>query len=152
VNRSAAAALIFLFTAFLLPRAEPQKSPPPAAFDEPAASRLLMQLSQALEAHSQNQFLAVFDLARMKDGPAFRQQIGSFFSHTESFRVHLNLLEVKTENEQATVAADAEMEGQPMNRGPAWRRNERLNFVAVASAAGKWKFVEVQPRSFFGLP
>ena len=145
-------AMVLIFVALLLPGlAVPQSAPPQKTFDEAAASRLLMQLSQALEAHIQKQFLAAFDLEKMKDGPLFRQQIGSFFSHTESFRIHMNLAEVGEQGDQATVVVDAELEGQPSNGGPAWRRNQQLNFI-VAGAAGNWKFVEVQPRTFFALP
>ena len=65
----------------------PQKQPPQSAFDAQTASRLLMQLSEALQGHSQKQFLGLFDLDRMKDGPLFKQQINSFFAQTESIRV-----------------------------------------------------------------
>ena len=56
-----------------------QKPPQQNAFDDRTASRLLSQLSEALQGHSQKQFLALFDFARMKDGTLFRQQIESFF-------------------------------------------------------------------------
>ena len=143
---------ILLLSAALLPAQTPaQKAPPRNAFDERAASHLLMQLSEALQGHSQNQFLALFDLAKMKNGPIFKQQVGVFFSQTESIRVHLNLVEVSVDGDKATAAVDAEMELEPRNGGPAARRNERLNFVA-AGAGGNWKFVDLQPRGFFSLP
>jgi len=143
---------ILLLSTVLLPAQAPaQKAPPRNAFDERAASRLLMQLSEALQGHSQNQFLSLFDLDKMKNGPIFKQQVAVFFSQTESIRVHLNLVEVAMEGERATAAVDAEMEVEPRNGGPAERRNERLNFV-VAGAGGNWKFVDVQPRGFFSLP
>jgi hypothetical protein len=151
VHRFAFVFMFVLSVLLLLCRAAPQNAPPQKAFDDAAASRLLMQLSQALEAHIQRQFLAAFELEKMKEGAIFRQQINAFFSHTESFRVHMNLAEVGAQGEQATVVVDAELEGQPSNGGPAWRRNQQLNFV-VAGAAGNWKFIEVQPRSFFSLP
>jgi hypothetical protein len=143
---------MLVFSMLLLSHgAAPQKAPPQKVFDEAAASRLLMQLSQALEAHIQKQFLGAFDLEKMKEGAIFRQQISAFFSHTESFRVHMNLAEVEVQGEQATVVVEAELEGQPSNGSAAWHRNQQLNFV-VAGAAGNWKFIEVQPRSFFSLP
>ena len=152
VRSRAPAILVLLLSAALLPaQGGPPQAPPPNAFDDRAASRLLMRLSEALHGHSQKQFLAVFDLARMKNGPLFQQQIASFFSGTESIRVHLNLVEVTAEGERAAVAVDAEMELQPGNGGPASRRNERLNFVAAGSG-GSWKFVDLQPRGFFSLP
>jgi hypothetical protein len=49
------------------------------------------------------------------------------------------------------MAVEAEMEAEPSNGGPVARRNERLNFVA-ANSGGSWKFVDLQPRSFFSLP
>ena len=134
------------------PKAGVQKTPPPPiVFNENAASRMLIQLSESLQGHSQNQFLALFDLAKMKNGPSFKQQIGLFFSQTESIRVHLNLVEVAVEGKRATATVDAEMDVEPRNGGPAARRNERLNFVA-ASASGEWKFIDLQPRGFFSLP
>ena len=150
--RRRAIVLMLAFSALLLPRgAAPQNAPAQKAFDEAAASRLVMQLSEGLEAHIQKQFLGAFDLDKMKEGAVFRQQINSFFIHTESFRVHLNLAQVAAQGEQATMVVDAELEGQPSNGQPAWRRNQQLNFV-VAATAGRWKFVEVQPRTFFSLP
>jgi hypothetical protein len=128
-----------------------QQQPNPDAFDTQTASRLLLQLSEALQGHSQKQFLALFDLAKMKEGPLFKQQIDSFFAQTESIRVHLNLVDTSVEGDKATVAVDAEMEAQPSNGGAPARRNERLNF-AVARVGDSWKFVDVQPRSFFSLP
>jgi hypothetical protein len=129
----------------------PQQQPNPDAFDTQTASRLLLQLSEALQGHSQKQFLALFDLAKMKEGPLFKQQINSFFAQTESIRVHLNLVDTSVEADKTTVAVDAEMEAQPSNGGAPARRNERLNF-AVARVGDSWKFVDVQPRSFFSLP
>jgi hypothetical protein len=131
--------------------AAPHQQPTPVAFDAQTASRLLMQLSEALQGHSQKQFLGLFDLDRMKDGPLFRQQINSFFGQTDSIRVHLNLVDTSLDGDKANLAVDAEMEAAPSNGGAPERRNERLNFV-VARVGDSWKFVDVQPRSFFSLP
>jgi hypothetical protein len=127
------------------------KQTPPSPFDAQTASRLLLQLSEALQGHSQKQFLALFDLSRMKDGALFRQQINSFFAQTESIRAHLNLSDSYMDGEKASIAVDAEMEAEPSNGGAPSRRNERLNFV-VTNAGGSWKFADLQPRSFFSLP
>ena len=123
----------------------------PAAFDQQSASRLLLQLSESLQGHSQKQFFALFDLARMKDGQLFKQQATSFFNQTESIRVHLNLVDTAVDGDKASIAVDAEMEAEPRNGGPIARRNERLNFV-VANTGNSWKFIDVQSRSFFSLP
>jgi hypothetical protein len=129
----------------------PQQQPTPSAFDEQTASRLLLQLSEALQGHSQKQFLGLFDLAKMKDGTLFKQQINSFFAQTESIRVHLNLADTSVDGDKANIAVDAEMEAEPSNGGALWRRDERLNFI-VAKVGNSWKFIDVQPRSFFSLP
>jgi hypothetical protein len=152
VRSCAQIVLLVVLSAALSPaQAAAQKDPPQSAFDERAASRLLLQLNEALQGHSQKQFLALFDLAKMKDGTLFKQQIASFFSQTESIRAHLNLAETGVAGDKATLAVDAEIEVEPRNGSPASRRNERLNFVAV-NAGGSWKFVDVQPRFFFSLP
>ena len=128
----------------------PQQQPTPATFDAQAASRMLLQLSEALQAHSQNQFLALFDLDAMKEGALFKQQINSFFGQADSIRVHLNLVDTSVHGDKAGLAVDAEIEAQPRDGGAPTRRNERLNF-AVARSGNKWKFIDVQPRSFFSL-
>ena len=129
----------------------PQQQPSPSAFDAQVASRMLLQLSEALQGHSQKQFLGLYDLDRMKDGPLFKQQINSFFGQTDSIRTHLNLVDTSLDGDKANLAVDAEMEAQPSNGGAPARRNERLTFT-VAKVGDKWKFVELQPRSFFSLP
>jgi hypothetical protein len=140
-----------LFCAILPAQVVPQQQPTPSPFDEQTASRLLLQLSEALQGHSQKQCLALFDLDRMKDGALFKQQINSFFAQTESIRVHLNLVDTSVDDDKANIAVEAEMEAEPGNGGAPSRRNEQLNFV-VANSGGRWKFVDVQPRSFFSLP
>jgi hypothetical protein len=152
VRSRARLTLVALFFCAVLPaQTAPQPQPAPGAFDDQAASRLLLQLSEALQGHSQKQFLALFDLDRMNDGAVFKQQINSFFAQTDSIRVHLNLVDSSVEGDQANVAVDAEMEAQPSNGAPPSRRNERLNFT-VAKAGNTWKIIDVQPRSFFSLP
>ena len=150
--RSCAAAIFvaMLFCAVLPAQNAPQKQPTPTAFDEQAASRMLLRLSEALQGHSQKQFLALFDLDRMKDGALFKQQINSFFGQADSIRVHMNLVDTSFEGDKETLAVDAQMEAEPGAGGAITRRNERLTF-AVIPAGNKWKFVEVQPRSFFSL-
>lgn len=144
-------AFAIFFCAASTTQTAPPKQPPPAAFDAQTASRMLLQLSEALQGHSQKQFLALFDLSRMKDGALFRQQINSFFAQTESIRAHLNLSDTSIDGEKANIAVDAEMEAEPSNGGAVSRRNDRLNFV-VAASGNNWKFVDLQPRSFFSLP
>jgi hypothetical protein len=126
--------------------------PPPAQapFTEKTASDMLLQLSEALQSHIEKKMLALFDLSHMKDGGLFRQQVNLLFTQTDSIRVHLNLVETAVENQRATLTIDAEMDLQ-LQDGPPARRNDRLTLV-VANAGGSWKFVDVQPRSFFSLP
>lgn len=131
--------------------APPKQPPQQSVFDAQTASRMLLQLSEALQGQSQKKFLALFDLPRMKDSALFKQQIASFFSQTIAIRVHLNLGETAVEGDRATIAVEAEMEAEPANGGPIARRNDRLNFT-VANTGGTWKFVDLQPRSFFSLP
>jgi hypothetical protein len=154
VNVRSCATSIFialLFGAIVQAQNAPQSQPTPGAFDSQAASRLLLQLSEALQGHSLKQFLGLFNLDRMKDGPLFKQQVNSFFGQTDSIRVHLNLVDTSNDGDKAQLTVDAQMEAAPSNGGAAERRNERLNFV-VASQGNRWKFIDVQPRSFFSLP
>ncbi len=150
--RSCAMAFLIalLFCAALPAQDAPQKQRAPSAFDVQAGSRLLAELSESLQGQSQKHFLELFDLSRMKNGALFRQQVSSFFSKTISIRVHMNLLDTSVEGDKATLAVDAEMEAEPGAGGAITRRNGQLTF-AVARVGDKWKFIEVQPRSFFSL-
>ncbi len=150
-SRAKAILIALLLCVALRAQDASHQQPTPAAFDQQTGSRLLLQLSESLQGHSQKQFLALFDLARMKDGPLFKQQISSFFTQTESIRVHLNLVDTSVDGDKANIAVDAEMEAEPRNGGAVSRRNEQLNFV-VANAGNSWKFIDVQSRSFFSLP
>lgn len=146
-------AMLTLITLLVCATLAAQTAPPqptPSTFDAQAASRMLLQLSEALEAHSQNRFLALFDLDTMKEGALFKQQINSFFGQADSIRVHLNLVDTSVDGEKAGLVVDAEMEAQPRDGGAPTRRNEQLNFV-VARVRDRWKFADVQPRSFFSL-
>jgi hypothetical protein len=140
-----------VYCAILPAQVAPQEQPTPSAFDTQTASRLLLQLSEALQGHSQKQFLALFNLDKMKEGTLFKQQINSFFAQTESIRVDLNLADTSLDGDKANIAVDAEMEAQPSNGGVPSRRKDRLNFV-IANMGNSWKVVDVQPRSFFSLP
>lgn len=135
--------------------AQTGSAPPQNAFDEKAASQMLLQMSEALEGHSQKQFLALFDLQKMKDGELFKDQVASFYAQTESIRIHMNLAELTANGAQATFSVEAEMETEPTNSGPMSRRNERITFTVTSFTASNnhnWKIIEVQPRSFFSLP
>ena len=143
------ALLLFAWAAAIHAQSAPQ--PPSDAFTDRAASTLLRQLSASLQGHSEKQFLALFDLTKMKSGPLFKQQIDSFFLQTESISVHMNLMETSTEVGGEAMAVEAEMEVQPSNGGAVWRRNERLVLTAVRSGKN-WKLNDVRPRSFFYLP
>ena len=149
-SRPTAILVVLLFCMTLRAQDAPQKQPTPAAFDAQAASRLLLQLSESLQGQSQKHFLDLFDLSRMKDASLFRQQVSSFFSKTISIRVHMNLVDTSFEGDKATLAVDAQMEAEPSAGGAITRKNDRLN-LAVVKAGDRWKFVDVQPRSFFSL-
>src|SRR5947207_9050015 len=115
------------------------------AFSDAIASRLLSTVREGLEAHMSRKMLGAFDLAKMSGGSAFRDQITVFFNQYESIRVHFKLQEV-TGN---VAVVDAEMEMNPgSDIGAAQHKHLQLRFT-VAGTAGGWKFVDVNPRSFF---
>lgn len=142
--------LAVFFLSMLLSAQAPARKPPTATFDDQAASQLLLKLSEALQGHSQKQFLALFDLNQMKNGAIFRQQISSFYAQTDSIRIHMNLAEMNADEKSIAFSVDAEMEAEPGNGGPAAHQNERVTFTVINSNG--WKLIDVQPRGFFSLP
>lgn len=125
--------------------------PGQVAFNDSVASGLLSQITEGFESRNQNKVLDAFDLAAMPDGQLFRQQIVSFFAHTESVRIHVNLVQTSAEGGKGAAEADVEMEAAPRdsNTLPV-HKQERLSFTAESTPAG-WKFTDVQPRLFFSL-
>jgi hypothetical protein len=118
------------------------------AFSAHDASTLLNQMNDALVNRAAGKFLAVFDLSRMANGQLFKQQITSFIAHTDSIRMHFNLTSAGMNGSQGEATVDAEMEADTGNGGVPLHKKATLQFLAVQSASG-WKFIEVQPRSFF---
>ena len=124
-------------------------NPEPSAFTDRIAAQLLDQIAAGLVSHNQKKMLSIFDLAKMTDGPLFKQQITSFFSQTGAIRVHFNLLQVATEGAQGTVTVNVEMEALPLEGNDLpLRKNAQLRLVAENSGGG-WKLTDVQPRTFF---
>jgi hypothetical protein len=132
-------------------QAQTSPTPKPAEFTDGAASDLLNQIASGFTSRNQKKVLAVFDLAAMADGERFRQQIISFFSHTESVRIHFNLVKTSGEEGKGTAEVQVEMEAAPRDDNtPTVHKQERLRFTAASTSAG-WKFTDVEPRAFFSL-
>lgn len=131
-----------------------QNKPSPQAdnsFSPHIASQLLSQVREGVEGRSQKKMFAAFALNKMENGPLFKQQIAGLFNRTETIRVHLNLVEASaTAETQASVQVDAEMEADPRDNSLPVHRRARVTFTVEKTAVG-WKFVDVQPRSFFSL-
>jgi hypothetical protein len=120
-----------------------------SSFSDREASQLLSRIADALAAHNPRRMLAVFDTEKMIGGPAFRQQITSFFSQTTTIRAHFNLVQVGPEAGRSFVAVDAEIEADPLDdRLPAVHKQAQLRFL-VEGSGNLWKITDVQPRAFF---
>ena len=114
-------------------------------FSETIASKMLSEVTEGLQAHLPRKMLGVFDLNRMNRGAIFKEQVTAFFNQYDSIRVHFKLVEVKDN----TVTVNAEMEESAPNAiTPPQHKSIQLRFNAEKTPSG-WKFVDVQPRSFF---
>lgn len=125
-----------------------QTSQGQSAFSARDASALLNQMNDALVNRSAGKFLAVFDLGRMQNSQLFKQQITSFISHTDSIRMHFNITSAAMNGNQAAATVDVQMEADTGNGGEPLHKEATLSFVATKAASG-WKFIDLQPRSFF---
>ncbi len=123
--------------------------PEEIGFDDRVAAQLMHQIGDALVARNPKKMLDAFDVAKMTDGPLFRQQINSFFGQTGTIRVHFNLVEATMEDGKGVAKVDAEMEANLRDDSlTPVRKQAQLRFVAEKSAGG-WKWTDVEPRSFF---
>lgn len=112
------------------------------------ASGLLQRMNDALVDRQAAKFLSAFDLTKMRNGPLFKQQITSFISHSDSIRMHFNLTQVTMSGAQGAATADAELEADMGNGSAPLYKRASLRLVAEKTGAA-WKFVDVQPLSFF---
>lgn len=123
----------------------PQNQEPSSSFTESAAAKLLSQLAEGLQGHSSKKMLDAFDLTRMDGGPAFKEQITAFFNQYETIRVHFKLVDVK----DGMAVVNAELDGTPRDAiTPPEHKRIQLTFTA-GNGSGAWKFIDVQPRTFF---
>lgn len=131
-------------------QASPNSPPAQNSFTKTDASALLNQMKQGLIARQAKTFLASFDLGQMSDGQLFRQQVQSFIAHTDSIRIHFNITKADMEGDKGVASADVEMEADTASSTLPLYKQATLNFTAAREASG-WKFIEVQPRTFFSL-
>jgi hypothetical protein len=126
-----------------------QNQSEPSEFNDRIAAVLVGQIKESLQGHSQKKMLAAFDLAKMKDGARFKQQVNSFFEQTGTIRVHLNLQQALVEGSEGVAVLDAEMEAEPLDGNAlSLHKHLQLRLIAEPGASG-WKITDVRPRSFF---
>src|SRR5262249_21800945 len=114
-------------------------------FTESKASKLLNQVAEGLQGHSAKKMLGAFDLSRMNGGAVFKDQITAFFNQYDTIRVHFKQLQVNDN----TAIVNAEMDQSPRSAiNPPQHKSMELRFTAEKDGNG-WKFVDVQPRTFF---
>src|SRR6202165_71011 len=108
-----------------------QQKDAPAAFTDQIATRLLDQIKEGLEAHMAKKALDSFDISRMTEGPAFRNQITAFVSQYETIRIHFNLLETSATGAEGIMLVDMEMEeNKPNDVSAPVHKHPQLRFVA----------------------
>ncbi len=121
------------------------------SFSDGTAHALLDQVASGLVAHNRNRMLGAFDLDKMTDGPLFKQQVTSLFSQTATIRVHFNQIQTSVEEGRGLTTVEVEMEAERSDdRLPTLYKQAQLHLVAE-NTSGKWKFTDVQPRTFFSI-
>ncbi len=130
------------------PKAAPEQ-PDAETFSDAVAGEALNQVRDGLEAHSQTLMLAAFDREKMQGYRAFEDQITAYFERYEGFRVRYRILQTMLEGARGIALVEFEVEQTPRgDNSPPQRRSAQLRFE-LERAGKSWKFVEVQPRSFF---
>ena len=145
-----AAALVWILCAGFASPAQ-QSGSQQDSFSDRTAHALLEQIASGLVAQNRNRMLGAFDLDKMTDGPLFKQQVTSLFSQTVNIRVHFDQIQTSVEEGKGMTTVEFELEaGRIDDRLPPFYKQAQLHFVAE-NTAGKWKFTDVQPRTFFSI-
>jgi len=127
----------------------PAESPQPRELAEEDALRVLGHVSDALESHNLQAFLASFDADKMRDYPVFRDQVNAFFQQYESFQVSYKITEVAMENQNGVALTDFTLDARPTGGDlPDVRRTVSLRLV-LSWNGQEWKIADLSPRELF---
>jgi hypothetical protein len=126
-----------------------QPAAPDSEFTTAAANAALDHIQQGLDTHDADLLLSAFDPGGMQDYAGFRDQVRSFFVKYGSFRAFYSIAELRAQNGRGIVLADFYLEAVPAsdNALPA-RTHAQIRFE-MAAGGGRWRIVNLDPRSFF---
>jgi hypothetical protein len=122
------------------------------SFSEADAQKPLSMVADGLVGHDPEKFLSAFDAERMGNYRAFAQQVRTFFSLYENFRVHYRILSVnQSECVQKCVgnaSVEFAVEGDDAQRQmPGVTRDGEMR-VSFQSGGDGWRITEID-RGFF---
>jgi hypothetical protein len=127
---------------------KPQDAYDSAIFSQAVANRVLSDLRDGLEGHSQRLVLSAFDQDKMDGYLTFEDQIEAMMQRYDSFRVHFSITQSTIEGPKGVVLVDWQMEEIPRTGGAPIRRNGQVKFEMERGRKG-WKIVDFNPRGFF---
>ena len=118
-------------------------------FSTTVANRLLQDLRDGLEGHSQRRMLSAFDADKFDGYLQFEDQIAAFFNKYESFRVYFRIVQSAAERPKSVMLVEVQLEEIPRAiTSPPVRKNGQLRFELERGRKG-WKIVDLNPRDFF---
>ena len=130
----------------------PQTAPTPAqSFDlsDEVVQDVLSKFQTALESHSLERVLAIFDAESMRDFPRFRDQMASFFRLHDSIKFRYQLLQVTENKDSGSATADVEMDADPTDILPTERRRTAQMRFQLKRIGNTWKVTDLTPMDFF---
>ena len=118
-------------------------------FSTTVANRLLQDLRDGLEGHSQRRMLSAFDADKFDGYLQLEDQITAFFNKYESFRAYFRIVQSAAEGPKGVVLVDVQLEETPRaDTSPPVRRNGQVRLELERGRKG-WKIVDLNPRNFF---
>jgi hypothetical protein len=119
-----------------------------SAAERRAISRVLRNLSSAMEGNSPRQFTVLLD-ERFYDFPRFEDGVTEFLKGSAEMRLFLREVSTEVKGDRATLLVDAEMTFASKDQPTAQqKRTQRIQFDFVRTGKG-WKIYEISPRGFF---
>ena len=110
---------------------------------------VLTKFQQALEAHSLDRVLAIFDAENMKDFPRFRDQMTAFFRLHDTIKFRYELLQVTENKDSGSATADVEMDADPSDILPTEHRRTAQMRFQLKRIDNLWKVTDLTPMDFF---
>ena len=120
----------------------------PAAADQGAISRMLRDLSRALQARNAALFLSHFDKKRFEEYPKLESNV-VVLSRQKDLASSIQIVEVAEAGDAFRSRVDWLLQISPLNRAGTIETRRNMITLRIAAQGRKWRIIDLAPIDFF---